>query len=76
VSFPPGNVVALAEAVHTVLADPAAARNRARAARARLAIDFDWDHIATATAQVYRLARAGKHAELGRPKIATGNAFA
>ncbi|HKN98477.1 MAG TPA: glycosyltransferase family 4 protein [Pseudonocardiaceae bacterium] len=75
VAFPPGNVSALADAVHTVLADPAAARNRARAARARLAVDFNWDRIATATAQVYRSARAGRHDELGRPKIATGNAF-
>ncbi|HEX5404820.1 MAG TPA: glycosyltransferase family 4 protein [Pseudonocardiaceae bacterium] len=76
VAFPPGNVPAMADAVHTVLADPAAARTRARAARGRLAVDFDWDRIATATADVYALASTGTHDdELGRPKIATGNAF-
>jgi glycogen(starch) synthase len=76
VSFPPGNVAALAEAVHTVLADPAAARVRARAARARLAVDFDWDRIAAATAEVYRTTKVVARDPLGRPKIATGNAFA
>jgi glycogen(starch) synthase len=75
VAFPPGNVPAIAGAVHAVLADPAAARTRARAARGRLAVDFDWDHIATATAEVYRTARTVSHESLGRPKIATGNAF-
>lgn len=75
VSFPPGDVPALAAAVHTVLADPAAARARARAARGRLAVDFDWDRIATATADVYQAARSLTHDALGRPKIATGNAF-
>ncbi|HEY3748547.1 MAG TPA: glycosyltransferase family 4 protein [Pseudonocardiaceae bacterium] len=75
VAFPPGNVPAMADAVHTVLADPAAARTRARAARSRLAVDFDWDHIATATADVYGTAKAVVHDTLGRPKIATGNAF-
>jgi glycogen synthase len=75
VSFPPGDVPALAAAVHTVLADPTAAATRARAARSRLAVDFDWNHIATATAEVYRNARAVRRSPLGRPKIATGNAF-
>jgi glycogen(starch) synthase len=75
VSFPPGDVPAIAGAVHSVLADPAAARTRAKAARDRLAVDFDWGHIATSTADVYATARTQVHDTLGRPKIATGNAF-
>jgi glycogen(starch) synthase len=75
VSFPPGDVPAIADAVHTVLADPIAAKSRARAARGRLAIDFDWNRIAATTAEVYRGARVMAHGTLGRPKIATGNAF-
>ncbi|HEX4702750.1 MAG TPA: glycosyltransferase family 4 protein [Pseudonocardiaceae bacterium] len=75
VSFPPGELAALANAVDSVLLDPAAARTRARAARNRLAIDFDWDRIARATAEVYTSARPVAHDVLGRPKIATGNAF-
>lgn len=76
VAFPPGNVPELAAAVHQVLADPRAARVRARAARSRLAVDFDWDRIADATVGVYRGARVVAREPLGRPKIATGNAFA
>ena len=75
VSFPPGDVPAIAGAVDTVLRDPAAARARACAARDRLAVDFDWGRIARATAEVYGSARAVAHDVLGRPKIATGNAF-
>jgi glycogen(starch) synthase len=75
VSFPPGDVAALARAVGVVLADPRAAARRARAARARLGVDFDWTHIAVGTAVVYAVARAGGPVELGRPKIPTGNAF-
>jgi glycogen(starch) synthase len=75
VSFPPGEVAALVDAVHAVLVDPAAARARAHAARARLTIDFDWGRIARATAEVYASARLMAHDVLGRPKIATGNAF-
>jgi glycogen(starch) synthase len=75
VSFPPGEPAALADAVDAVLLDPAAAKNRARAARDRLAVDFDWDRIARATAEVYGSARPVAHDVLGRPKIATGNAF-
>lgn len=75
VSFPPGDVSALASAVHRVLADPRAARARARAARGRLSVDFDWDRIASATASVYASARPVVAESLGRPKIATGNAF-
>jgi glycogen(starch) synthase len=74
-SFAPGDVGGIATAVTSVLADPPAARRRARAAKARLAEDFDWTHIAEATARVYASARVGEHPELGRPKIATGNAF-
>ncbi|HVV25212.1 MAG TPA: glycosyltransferase family 4 protein [Pseudonocardiaceae bacterium] len=76
VAFPPGDVPALAAAVHTVIADPAAAKVRARAARNRLPVDFDWNRIAEATAEVYATTRTRAHDELGRPKIATGNAFA
>jgi glycogen(starch) synthase len=75
VSFPPGHVSGLVSAVRTVLDDPAAARRRATAARARLGCDFDWSRIAEATAKVYANATAREHEELGRPKIATGNAF-
>lgn len=75
VSFAPGDVAALAAAVGRVLADPQAAASRARAARARLGVDFDWARIAAGTATVYGLATAGERAELGRPKIPTGNAF-
>jgi glycogen synthase len=75
VSFPPGDIPALAAAVRTVLADPAAARRRAKAAKARLAADFDWAHIATATADVYAAATLHLRPELPRPKIPTGNVF-
>jgi glycogen synthase len=74
-SFAPGDVPGLVRAVRTVLSDPAAARVRAAAARARLATDFDWDDIAAATARVYAGARRYPRPPLGRPKIATGNAF-
>ncbi|RZQ64493.1 glycosyltransferase family 4 protein [Amycolatopsis suaedae] len=74
-AFTPGDVGALAAAVETVLADQRAARTRADAAQARLAADFDWARIARETAAVYRRARPGEPVELGRPKIATGNAF-
>jgi glycogen synthase len=73
-AFDPGDVPALTTAVDTVLRDRDAARHRAMTARARLA-DFDWVQIAAATAEVYRRARFTEHAELGRPKIPTGNAF-
>lgn len=74
-SFAPGDVVGIATAVTSVLADAPAARRRAKAAKARLAEDFDWSHIAETTARVYAAARVGERPELGRPKIATGNAF-
>jgi glycogen(starch) synthase len=74
-AFTPGDVDALASAVEAVLDDELAASRRAAAAQARLAADFDWGRIAEATAEVYRRARVGEPVELGRPKIATGNAF-
>jgi glycogen(starch) synthase len=75
VSFPPGDIAAITNAVDTVLRDPAAARSRANAAQERLAVDFDWGRIAQATAGVYASAQLVVHDVLGRPKIATGNAF-
>ncbi|MCE7007937.1 glycosyltransferase family 4 protein [Kibdelosporangium philippinense] len=74
-SFAPGDVEGLAASVRTVLDDPAAARRRTRAAKARLTSDFDWRRIAAATVEVYETARVANHGPLGRPKIATGNAF-
>jgi glycogen(starch) synthase len=74
-SFAPGDVDGLTSAVREVLDDPAAAQRRAKAAKARLSTDFDWDRIAKATSEVYASARASAPRELGRPKIATGNAF-
>jgi glycogen synthase len=74
-SFAPGDVAGIADAVRATLADPAAARRRARAATARLATDFDWSRIAAATADRYAAAAVRPAVSLGRPKIATGNAF-
>jgi glycogen(starch) synthase len=74
-SFAPGDVEGLTAAVRAVLDDPTAARKRARAAKNRLSSDFDWAHIASATVDVYRAARVRDRGPLGRPKIATGNAF-
>lgn len=74
-AFSPGDVPAIAESVVSVLDDDQAARRRALAAQSRLITDFDWTRIAAETAEVYRRTRIGEHEELGRPKIATGNAF-
>ncbi|MFF0148686.1 (1-_4)-alpha-D-glucan synthase (UDP-glucose) [Amycolatopsis sulphurea] len=74
-AFEPGDVTGLTEAVTAVLNDAAAATRRARAAQSRLSGDFDWGRIAEETVKVYRRARIGEPFELGRPKIATGNAF-
>lgn len=74
-SFAPADVDGLTAAVRGVLNDPAAAQRRARAAKARLGTDFDWRRIAEGTAGVYAAARIRDHGVLGRPKIATGNAF-
>jgi glycogen(starch) synthase len=75
VSFAPGDVAALAAAVGAVLADPAAAARRARVARKRLGSAFEWSRIAADTTSVYEAATRGGAAELGRPKIPTGNVF-
>jgi glycogen(starch) synthase len=74
-AFAPGDIDGLAASVREVLDDPAAARRRARAAKARLSSDFDWAHISAATVEVYRAAQVKPQGVLGRPKIATGNAF-
>jgi glycosyltransferase involved in cell wall biosynthesis len=44
---PPADPAALADAIATVLDDPAAATRRARAARARVVEHFDWVSIAS-----------------------------
>jgi glycogen(starch) synthase len=75
-SVTPGDVDAIAGAVRAVLVDPAAAARRARAAKARLATEFSWQRIAEETAAVYASATVRDHQPLGRPKIASGNAFA
>jgi glycogen(starch) synthase len=74
-SITPGDVAGIATAVTEVLSDPAAAARRAKAAKARLAREFDWETIAHQTVAVYRSATVGDHQPLGRPKIASGNAF-
>jgi glycogen(starch) synthase len=74
-AFTPGDVDGLTASVRAVLDDPAAARRRAKAAKARLSSDFDWARIAAATVDVYRSAQVRDNGSLGRPKIATGNAF-
>lgn len=56
-SFPPRDIAALAAAIEIVLADPAAAQQRALAARERLTSDFDWRTVAAETAQVYLAAK-------------------
>jgi glycogen(starch) synthase len=74
-SFAPGDVDGLAAGVRAVLDDPIAADRRARHAKSRLTDDFNWHTIAAATAEVYRGTIARDHPPLGRPKIASGNAF-
>jgi glycogen(starch) synthase len=74
-SFPPGDVPALATAVRAVLDDPVAADRRARRAKARLREDFNWTTIAATTADIYAHTEIRDHPPLGRPKIASGNAF-
>ena len=75
-SFAPGDVDGLAGAVGRVLADPAAAAERAFRARARLATDFAWPGLAARTAQVLAAARRRPAVALGRPVIPDGDAFA
>jgi glycogen(starch) synthase len=74
-SVSPGDVDDIVTAVRAVLTDPTAAARRARAAKARLSAEFNWAGIAELTAEVYRTATVGEPVVLGRPKIATGNAF-
>jgi len=74
-SFEPGDVDGMAGGVRAVLDDPVAAGRRARAAKARLGADFDWAGIAEQTAKIYQAAEVRDHPQLGRPKIASGNAF-
>ncbi|HEV2782114.1 MAG TPA: glycosyltransferase family 4 protein [Actinophytocola sp.] len=74
-SFAPGDAAGLAGAVRAVLDDPVAADRRARRAKSRLAEDFNWTTIAAETAEVYRRTEIREHEPLGRPKIASGNAF-
>ena len=74
-AFAPGDIDGLTAAVRAVLDDPAAARRRARAAKSRLSSDFNWNQIAIATSDVYASATVGAPQQLGRPKIASGNAF-
>lgn len=74
-SFEPGDVDGIVHAVRAVLDDPLAAGRRAAAAKARLGSAFDWDSIAVATGEVYQGAEVRDRLPLGRPKIASGNAF-
>jgi glycogen(starch) synthase len=74
-SVTPGDVDDIVTAVRAVLTDPTAAARRARAAKARLSTEFNWAGIAELTADVYRTATVGEPVVLGRPKIASGNAF-
>jgi glycogen(starch) synthase len=74
-SVTPGDVDGIATAVRAVLTDPTTAARRARAAKARLAKEFDWQGIARKTVAVYETATVRAHEPLGRPKIASGNAF-
>jgi glycogen(starch) synthase len=74
-SVTPGDVDGIAGAVRAVLTDPGGAARRARAAKARLGTEFDWHRIAEQTVEVYRSTEVRDHPTLGRPKIATGNAF-
>ena len=72
-SFPPGDVDALADAVVRTLGDPDAAAGRVARARTRLTTDFDWARIATRTAEVLRAAQRRPPVALGRPTIASGD---
>lgn len=69
VSCAPRDVAALADAIRSVLDDPAAAQRRARAARQRLTSDFDWATVAQETAQVYVAAKRGERQPRARLPI-------
>lgn len=68
-SFPVGDVAALAVAVVAVLDDPAAAERRAAAAQARLATEFGWPGVAAATAELYARTDRAPRRPLARPVI-------
>jgi len=66
-SFTPGEIDGIADAVRRTLDDPEAARRRAVAARVRLTSDFDWSTIARETVQVYQAAKRLERQPLPRP---------
>jgi glycogen synthase len=69
-SYPPGDVAALADAVRSLLDSPAAAQQRATAARERLTSDFAWQTVAAETSQVYLAAkRAERRPQPRRPIV-------
>ncbi|MBJ7291612.1 glycosyltransferase family 4 protein [Williamsia sp.] len=68
-SFAAGDVAGLAAAVRGVLADPAAAQQRAVKARDRLTAEFSWELVAERTAGVYLSAKRRIRQPLGRPTI-------
>jgi glycogen(starch) synthase len=72
-SFPPGDVDALVDAVVRTLGDADAAAGRVARARTRLTTDFDWARIAARTAEVLRAAQRRPPVALGRPTIASGD---
>jgi len=75
--FAPGDPPALAEAVHTLLADPALGRRLARAARAVLAAEYAWPRVAERTVRTYARAAAQQPARgAGRPVVGEGNLLA
>ena len=67
-SYPSGDVSALAAAVRSLLDSPAAAQQRAVAARERLTSEFAWSTVAAETFQVYLAAkRAERRPQPRRP---------
>ncbi|KWX67698.1 glycosyltransferase family 4 protein [Mycobacterium sp. NAZ190054] len=68
-SYPSGDVAALATAVRRLLDDPAAAQQRAVAARERLTSDFAWRTVAAETAQVYLAAKRAERRPQPRQPI-------
>lgn len=69
-SYPPGDVPALADAVRALLDSAAAAQQRATAARERLTSDFAWETVAADTSQVYLAAkRAERRPQARRPIV-------
>jgi len=76
--FTPGDPAALAEAVHTLLADPALGRRLVRAARAVLAAEYAWPRVAERTVRTYARAAAQQPGGRGaaRPVVGEGNLLA